>query len=94
MISLVDAASEIVMPAIRTVFDDGEVSVIHLSMDEERGVTLELTALGETFHDWVVQVGVPGQSPSDWQERLRSNLVDFVAESPLGWGQNREDRRA
>jgi hypothetical protein len=31
-------------------------------------------------------------SPEDWCERLRSNLVDFVAESRFGWGQNREVR--
>jgi hypothetical protein len=42
---------------------------------------LVLTAQGETYSDDVVQAGVPGQSLMGWEERLRSNLVDFVAES-------------
>jgi len=44
---------------------------------------------GETFHDHVVQGGVPGVGVEEWRERLRSNLADFVAESRFGWGQNR-----
>jgi hypothetical protein len=45
---------------------------------------------GETYADAVVQAGVPGQGVEDWRERLRANLVDFVAESRFGWGQNRD----
>lgn len=52
-------------------------------------VALTLVACGETYRDLVVQGGVPHMSAEQWQERLRSNLVDFVAESRFGWGQNR-----
>jgi hypothetical protein len=45
---------------------------------------------GETFQDHVVQSARPGVGVDEWRERLRSNLVDFVAESRFGWGQNRD----
>ena len=94
MISLVDVASVVVLPAVRAVFREGEVSAIQVIVDEARGgsVSLSLTAGGETFHDLAVQGDVEGQSHDDWRERLRSNLVDFIAESRLGWGQNRDVR--
>jgi len=34
--------------------------------------------------------GVTAVTVDEWRERLRSNLVDFVAESRFGWGQNRD----
>lgn len=96
MIDLVDVANDIVLPALRAVFDEGEISAIHLDV-QGRGpsvsVLLSLTAGGETFHDWVVQGYVEEQGSEDWRERLRSNLVDFVAESRFGWGQNRDAPR-
>lgn len=44
-------------------------------------VHMAWTAQGEAYFDEVVQADIPGQSMPDWGERLRSNLVDFVAES-------------
>jgi hypothetical protein len=89
---LLDAASSVVLPAVRAVFRDGEVSTIRLDIDDLGGgsVSLSLTAKGETFRDLVVQANVDEDSPEAWRERLRSNLVDFVAESRFGWGQNRD----
>lgn len=54
-------------------------------------VQLALTAQGEAHFDEVVQAGVPAHIMSDWGERLRSDLVDFVAGSRCGWGQNQDD---
>lgn len=92
MISVTDACTQIVGPSIRGVFEDGEVSSITVKFDpdlEQGSITLSLTAMGEEFHDIVVQGSVDGYDVADWRERLRSDLADFVAESGFGWGQNR-----
>lgn len=95
MLSLVDVAVDVVLPAVRAVFHEGEVTGIHLDIDESQGgsVSLSLMAKGEPFHDWVVQTHGQDRSFEDWRERLRSNLVDFVAESRFGWGENRDMRQ-
>jgi hypothetical protein len=94
MMSLVDATSQVVLPAVGAVFEEGEIDAFEISHSDELegSVRLSLTAKGETFVDYVVQGHVEDMSPEDWCERLRSNLVDFVAESRFGWGQNREVR--
>ncbi|QNN52734.1 hypothetical protein [Nocardioides mesophilus] len=94
MTNLVDVASAVVLPAMRAVFKDDEVSAFELSDSDELGgsVSLSLTARGETFRDLVVQGHVQGMTVEEWIERLRSNLVDFVAESRFGWGENRDAR--
>jgi hypothetical protein len=92
--SLVDATSQVVLPAVSAVFDVGEIDAFEISRSDELGgsIRLSLTAMGETFVDDVVQGHVEDMGPDDWRERLRSNLVDFVAESRFGWGQDREVR--
>ncbi|WP_435743882.1 hypothetical protein [Nocardioides sp. SYSU DS0663] len=92
--SLLDAVAVVVLPALRSVFDDDEVSSAELAYSDDGGgpLTLALTARGETFHDLVVQEDVPHTTAEEWRERLRSNLVDFVAESRFGWGENRDAR--
>ena len=94
MMSLVDATSEVVLPAVRAVLEDGEIDSLEISRSDELegSVRLSLTAKGEAFLDYVVQGHVDDMGAEDWCERLRSNLVDFVAESRFGWGQNREVR--
>ena len=92
--SLVDATSQVVLPAVRAVLEEGEIDSYEVSHSDELegSVRLSLTAKGETFLDYVVQGHVDDMSAEDWCERLRSNLVDFVAESRFGWGPNREAR--
>jgi hypothetical protein len=94
MTELVDVASGIVLPAMRAVFKEGEVSAFELRLTDELegSVALALTAQGETFDYLVIQGTVPGMSTEEWSENLRSLLVDFVAESRFGWGQNRDGR--
>ena len=94
MIELVDVVSEIVIPAMRAVFADGEVEAIALRLSDEQdgSVALTLTVRGETFDYLVVQGDVPNMTAEYWCENLRSLLVDFVAESSFGWGQNRDTR--
>jgi hypothetical protein len=72
-------------------FEEGAIDAFDFSHSDELegSVRLSLTAKGETFLDYVVQGHVEDMSPEDWCERHRSNLVDFVAESRFGWGQNR-----
>ncbi|MGZ4580517.1 MAG: hypothetical protein ACXVXG_07755 [Nocardioidaceae bacterium] len=92
MMELVNVASEVVVPAMRAVFKEGEVSAFELSLTDELegSVALSLRARGETFQCLVVQGTVPGMSAEEWSENLRSLLVDFVAESRFGWGENRD----
>ena len=91
---LVDVVSEIVVPAIRAVFADDEVEAFSLTRSDEHdgSVALSLTVQGETFEYLVVQGDVPNMTAEYWRQNLRSLLVDFVAESRFGWGQNREVR--
>ena len=51
MRELVDVARDVVLPAVDAVFREGEVSAIHLDLEETSGrsVSLLLTAKGETF---------------------------------------------
>jgi hypothetical protein len=91
---LADVASAVVAPALRAVFKPGEVSSFALRVTDELegSVALSLTAHGETFDYLVVQSTVLDMSAEQWSERLRSLLVDFVAESSFGWGENRDVR--
>ena len=91
---LADVASQVVAPAMRAVFKEGEVSGFALTVtDESEGsVALSLTVRGETFEYPVIQGTVSGMSAEEWSENLRSLLADFVAESRFGWGENRADR--
>lgn len=90
--NIVEVASEVVLPAMSAVFKDGEVSALELRLSDEAAGSFDLLlrAKGETFRDYVVQGDVEGVSVQEWRERLRSNLVDFVAESRFGWGENRD----
>lgn len=94
MMELVDAATEVVVPAMRAVFKEGEVSAFELRFTDELegSIALSLTAQGETFDYLVIQGTVPSMSAKEWSENLRSILVDFVAESRFGWGENRDVR--
>ena len=90
--SLADALAEIVMPAVRAVFKDGEVTAVTVTFEPELlggSISLSLTAVGEQFNDLVVQGDVTGYGVDDWRERLRSDMADFVSESRFGWGQDR-----
>jgi hypothetical protein len=90
--SLADALTDVVVPAVRAVFEDGEVTAISVVFDPAHlggSITLSLTAVGENCTDLVVQGDVAGYAVDEWRERLRSNLADFVAESRFGWGQDR-----
>jgi len=58
VISLSDTISDIVMPAVRAVFKDAEVSAISVRFDPDLhggSMVLTLTAVGESFSDVVVQ---------------------------------------
>lgn len=94
MMEIVDVVSDVVAPALRAVFKPGEISelVLRVTHESEGSVFLSLTAQGETFGYPVIQGGVPNLTAEDWSENLRSLLVDFVAESRFGWGENRDVR--
>ena len=89
MADLVETLRVIVLPAVAAVFRPGELSSLQLSAEGD-SVRVILAARGETYSDEVVQAGVPGRNPAEWEQRLRSNLADFVAESHFGWGQQRD----
>ena len=88
-----DVASGVVVPAMRAVFNVGEVTAFELSVADDNGsVALSLTAGGDKFEYFVIQGHVPGMGAKEWSENLRSLLVDFVAESRVGWGEDRDVR--
>ena len=92
MIFVSDSISDIMLPAVRAVFKEGEVSAISVRFDpnlDGGSMVLTLTAMGEAFSDAFMEGNVDHYGVGDWRERLRSNLADFVAESRFGWGQNR-----
>ncbi|NYG55721.1 hypothetical protein [Nocardioides perillae] len=88
MPSLLDILRDVVDPAVRAVLTDDEVTAVGVRYAAEGTVQLDVDALGDHFTDWVFQPGAEVPE-GGWAERLRSNLVDFVAESPGGWGQDR-----
>lgn len=89
MMDVIDVADQVVAPAMRAVFRDGEVTRLELRV-RAKAVELTLTAQGEMFTYPVIQAEVGPKDAAEWRENLRSMLVDFVAESRFGWGQNRE----
>jgi hypothetical protein len=92
MTNLVEVTAEVVVPAMRAVFKDGEVDSfeVRVSDDEQGTVLLSLTARGERFEYPVIQGRAEPMSAQAWSENLRSLLVDFVAESRFAWGENRD----
>ena len=91
---LLEASTTVVLPALRSVLAENEICSLELSLSDELdgSVVLHLDARGEIFRDFIVQGIAPQTTPQEWRERLRSNLVDFVAESRFGWGENRDQR--
>lgn len=92
MMNLVNVASEVVVPAMRAVFKDGEVTAFELSVTEdlEATVALSVTARGEPLEYPVIQGHVPGMGTTCWSEKLRSLLAGFVAAGRFGLGENRD----
>ncbi|MGB3763003.1 MAG: hypothetical protein WA966_07240 [Ornithinimicrobium sp.] len=92
MNSVLDVLRDVVDPAVRAVLRDNEVTSLELTDAGDDGTySLRLVAGDDLYTDNVVQALSPETPVDVWCERLRSNLVDFVAESGFGWGQNRED---
>lgn len=89
--SSADVLREVVCPALEAVFQPAEVDEVHLERTELDGgleFELRIIARGERFATVAFSTFVqyPEVGPSSV---LRDQLVDFVAESRFGWGQNR-----
>jgi hypothetical protein len=53
-------------------------------------ISIRVVLVGETFSDLLVDARVqPEPTADELRERFASNLIDFIAESRFGWGQNR-----
>lgn len=90
--SAVALLRDIVGPAIGSVLRDDEVDSVQLTRQiEGTNVVHELVvvAKGEEFRTVVHDTSV-AYPPGGPVEVLREQLVDFVAESRFGWGENRE----
>ncbi|VXB10390.1 hypothetical protein [Nocardioides sp. AX2bis] len=93
--------TDVVVPELDVVFRAGEVTPIEVTAVAHRGDewepaqdALELTVSagpeGEVFASAVWQsVIMADWSIGQMRERLRSDLVDFVALSSFGWGEMR-----
>ena len=87
VMEVADVASEVVAPAVRAVFKDGEVSALELRAVDELGgsVELALTARGET--SLLVVQTVRDMSASDWSETCARSWS--TRRSRFGWGRQR-----
>lgn len=97
------ALSDIVLPSIGQVLKPGELRNVALGWGETEVLSptggpvgkvaclrLSLDVMGEIFIDVVYDAAsAPNLEVDDLRSRLVSNLVDFVAESQFGWGENR-----
>lgn len=85
---------DIVMPVLLDVLEQDELTSFHLQVSGDRSgirsADLALSVGTDTFRLTVYDsLTMPTWSVSDMQQFLRDALVDFVAESAFGWGQNR-----
>lgn len=97
----VTALGSIVLPELANVFRPGEVRAIEICVVTHHGDewepaqdVLELTVTAgpnsETFGTPVWQATVmAGWTPAQVRNLLRDDLVDFIAESSFGWGEER-----
>lgn len=95
------ALATIVLPELVNVFRPGEVRAIEICVATHRGDewepaqdVLELTVTAgskaETFGAPVWQsVVMAGWTPGQVRKLLRDDLIDFVAQSSFGWGEQR-----
>lgn len=98
------ALSDIVLPATSQVLKRDELRHLALGWGETDVLSpaggqststaaclrLTLDVMGETFVDVIYDAAsAPNLDLADLQQRLVSNLVDFVAESEFGWGEDR-----
>lgn len=86
----------VVVPAVKKVFADDEIDSLRLfegdvglSSDSGNLMTLELRVGEDLFQYYLVDRRAPAVDIETARERLRSALVDFVATSSFGWGQDR-----
>lgn len=85
---LASVLEQVVLPAVRAVLRPEEPDHLSLRIDADGTYELVLRVGDDVVHDQVVQPQAPS-APHEWRERLTSNLVDWVAESGFGWGQDR-----
>lgn len=86
--SLIAVLRDVVVPAIDAVIYE-DVEQLSLVQDVDGNIELLFRIGEDVFTDRIVQTATPLE-PAEWQQRLLSNLEDFVAESSFAWGQNRD----
>ena len=93
--------SEVVAPALRSVFKAGELDSVNVAWEEPvplpdgtlsapTALNVHLVCKGErhTSNLWTVG-GMPGYEREALAEQLVEEFSNFVAESQFGWGQQR-----
>lgn len=85
---LASVLERIVLPAVRAVLRPDEPRRLDVRRTGSGDVELELAVGDEVFRYPVVQADVR-MSEAEWRDHLASLLVDWVAESRFGWGQDR-----
>ncbi len=105
MTEIVDVLADVVLPAVRAVLEPDEVDAISLGaaddarfaffpedclVDADGDLALVVIARGETFR---LRLSPSLADPAVLREHLADQMVDFVAESRFGWGQDRSRPR-
>ena len=90
-----EVVSDVIGPALGTVLRPGEVTRVVVDREADTGgrptdffVRVTVTACGEEFVAFAYQSAADYSSLSP-RDHLVSELVDFVAESRFGWGEDR-----
>lgn len=81
-----------VVPVVLALTRPGEVESVSVHFEEQpRGgaLLLEITLVGEQFRWFAWTPGQRSESSRERQDRLASELQDFIAESRFGWGELR-----
>ena len=87
------ALSSVALPALDRVVEVGELESVQIDLVEDPSpgsIVIRVRLVGEVFEDLLIDARVqPEPAVEEFRDRFVSNLVDFVAESRFGWGQNR-----
>jgi hypothetical protein len=92
--------SEVVAPALRSVFRVGEIESVELVWEESTGrpdgkesaataLNVHLVCQGERHTSNLWTLGIEGFHRQILMDHLVNEFSDFVAESRFGWGQQR-----
>ena len=83
------AMVHIVPLVVADLFEDDELDFVKVERDATAGLTLQLSARGETAAFYIWSPGWAHESDGEVRRRVAAEVEDFIAESRFAWGQRR-----